>query len=188
MIRIKTFLSLLFVSTYLFCTAQNKPTDVDKSPMDVSYLPQNYPLIKLNGKAKDQPIARLLYSRPQKNGRVIFGGIVKYGEMWRLGANEATEIEFFKTVKIGGKSIAKGKYTLYCIPTADKWTLIINKDNFSWGNFNYNEKKDVVRVDCTVEKNTETVESFTAYFDEIKTVTNLTFMWDDVKVLLPISY
>lgn len=188
MTKIKIFLSVLFISASLLCVAQNKPTDVDKSPMDVSYLPQNYPLLKLNGKAKDQPVARLLYSRPQKNGRVIFDGIVKYGEMWRLGANEATEIEFFKAVKVGGKSISKGKYTLYCIPTADKWTLIINKDNFSWGNFSYDIKKDVARVDCKVEKNTEIVEAFTAYFDETKATTNLTFMWDDVKVLLPISY
>ena len=88
----------LIITSFLF--AQQKPTELDKSPMDVSYWPSNYPILKLNGKVKSDPIARVLYSRPQKNNREIFDGIVKYGEMWRLGANEATEIEFLKTVKI----------------------------------------------------------------------------------------
>lgn len=125
-----------------FIWAQQKPTDLDKSPMDMSYWPSNYPILKLNGKAKDMPVARLLYSRPQKNGRVIFGGIQKYGEMWRLGANESTEIEFFTPVKIGTKTITKGRYTLYCmLNAADKWTIIISNDNYSWGNYSYDPKK-----------------------------------------------
>ena len=184
--HIKILFIALFTATIAF--AQPKPTDLDKSPMDMSYLPNNYPLLKLNGKAKDQPIARLLYSRPQKNNRIIFDGIVKYNEMWRLGANEATEIEFFKNVKINNKSIAKGRYTLYCNPTADKWTVIISKDNYSWGNYSYDAKKDMVRLDIKLEKNTDVIEAFTAYFEETKTGANLIFMWDDVKTQLPILF
>jgi hypothetical protein len=167
--------------------AQQKPTELDKSPMDMSYWPSNYPITKLNGKVKEQPIARIIYGRPQKNNRIIFDGIVKYGEMWRLGANEATEIEFLKNVKINNKSVAKGRYTVYCIPMADKWTIIISKDNYSWGNYSYNVKNDLMRIDAKVEKNTEIVEAFTAYFDENKTGANLIFMWDDVKIQIPIS-
>ncbi len=107
-------LSLLFSTCLL---AQQKPTDLDKSPMDMSYWPANYPILKMSGKAKDVPVARVIYGRPLKNGRDIFGGIIKYNELWRLGANEASEIEFFKNVKIDGKAIPKGRYTLYCIPT-----------------------------------------------------------------------
>lgn len=180
------FIVLFFITTNSF--AQPKPTDLDKSPMDASYWPSNYPILKLNGKVKDAPIARVLYSRPQKNNRVIFDGIVKHGEMWRLGANEATEIEFFKNVKINNKNIKKGKYTLYCIPTAINWTLIINSDNFSWGNYSYNQKLDVLRVDIPIEKNSEIIEAFTAYFEETKTGANLIFMWDEVKVTLPIIF
>ena len=188
MFKLKSLCVLLFLCIASFSIAQNKPTDLDKSPMDASYLPNNYPLLKLNGKAKEQPVARLLYSRPQKNGRIIFDGIVKYNEMWRLGANEATEIELFKSAKINNKPIAKGKYTLYCIPQADKWTLIISKDNYSWGNYSYDAKKDVIRVDVKTEKTTEVAEAFTSYFEEIKTGANLIFMWDDVKVQLPIVF
>jgi hypothetical protein len=183
---IKILVTSLLISTSIF--AQQKPTDLDKSPMDMSYYPANFPILKLDGKVKDQPIVRVIYGRPQKNNRVIFDGIVKYGEMWRLGANEATEIEFLKAAKINNKTIAKGRYTLYCIPTADKWTMIISKDNFCWGNYSYNPKNDVLRVDIKVEKNTETVEAFTTYFDGTKTGANLIFMWDDVKTQLPIVF
>jgi Protein of unknown function (DUF2911) len=184
---------LLFTALFFtaFCLAQNnnsKPTELDKSPMDVSYLPNNYPLLKLNGKVKDLPIARLLYSRPQKNGRTIFDGLVKYNDLWRLGANEATEIELFKPIKINNKTITKGRYTIYCIPTEDKWTLIISKDNFCWGNFMYDKKNDIARVEVKVEKTIETTEVFTAYFDDSKAgKISLVFMWENLKVQLPIA-
>ena len=167
--------------------AQPKPTEMDKSPMDMSYWPANYPLLKMKGMAKDQPIARVIYGRPLKGGRTIFGGIIKYNELWRLGANEATEIEFFKNVKIAGKLVAKGRYTFYCLPTEKKWTLILNKDNFCWGNFTYDGKKDLLRTDVDIEKNTENVEAFTIYFDDIKNGANMVILWDEIKSVLPIS-
>ncbi len=178
-------IAVLFITTNLF--AQQKPTDLDKSPMDVSYWPSNYPVLKLNGKVKDAPIARILYSRPQKNNRIIFDGIVKYGELWRLGANEATEVEFYKNVKINNKLISKGRYTFYCIPNETTWTIIINKDNFCWGNYSYNIKFDVLRFDIPIEKNSEAVEAFTSYFEENKSGANLIFMWDEVKATIPIN-
>src|SRR5665811_1771669 len=92
-----------------------------------------------------EPLAiRLIYSRPQLNGRRIFGELQDYGEVWRIGANEATEIEFFRDVKINNKKIKKGRYTLDCIPYADKWTLIVNRETNTWGIFKYDQTKDVV--------------------------------------------
>jgi len=174
---------LLFLTTL---QAQTKPTDLDKSPMDMSYWPTNYPLLKMSGKAGASPVARVLYGRPLKNGRNIFGSILKYNELWRLGANEATEIEFFSNVKIAGKNVAKGRYTLYCIPAEEKWTIILNKDNYSWGGYTYDSKKDVLRVDIDVEKNADNVEAFTIYFEDAKNSANLIFLWDDLKASLPI--
>jgi hypothetical protein len=180
----------LLLSLFLFASissfAQPKATDLDKSPMDMSYWPANYPILKMSGKAKDQPVARIIYGRPLKNGRTIFGGIINYNEMWRLGANEATEIETFRSLKIGGKILAKGRYTVYCLPAENKWTIIFNKDNFCWGNFTYDSKKDLIRTDINVEKNTESVEAFTIYFDDAKNGANLIFLWDDIKTSLPI--
>ena len=183
----KRILSLVFFFAVVCAQAQPKPTDLDRSPMDMSYWPANYPILKMSGKAKDMPVARVIYSRPLKNGRAIFGGIIKYNDLWRLGANEATEIEFFKNVKIAGKQVAKGRYTLYCIPDETKWTLIISKDNYSWGSFTYDPKKDLLRTDIDVDKNSETVEALTIYFDETKNGANLIFLWDELKTVLPIS-
>lgn len=106
----------------------------------MSYYPAGYPVLKIQDKATEPLVARVIYSRPQKNGRVIFGQLVEYGKVWRLGANEATEIEFFQTVHINNKKVKKGRYTLYCIPLPEKWTLIINKETDTWGSFKYDER------------------------------------------------
>ena len=168
------------------CTiAQQKPTDLDKSPLDVSYYPSNYPIIKMRGQtALAEPAARILYSRPQLNGRTIFGEEIKYNEVWRLGANEATEIELFKNAVIGGKKVPKGRYTLYCIPTATKWTIIVSRYNYSWGSFTYKADKDVARIDVPVQKTTEQVEALTMYFEN----SSIAILWDYLKVNVPISF
>ena len=183
----KLMVSLIFFFTVVCVQAQQKPTDLDRSPMDMSYWPANYPILKMSGQAKDMPVARVIYGRPLKSGRAIFGGIVKYNDLWRLGANEATEIEFFKNVKIGGKQVVKGRYTLYCIPDESKWTLIFSKDNYAWGSFTYDPKKDMLRTDIAVDKNAETVEPLTIYFDESKNGANLIFLWEELKAVLPIT-
>ena len=94
----------------------------------MSYYPVNFPILKIQNKALEPLVMRVVYSRPQLNGRKVFGGLQEYGDVWRLGANEATEIEFFKDVKINNRKIKKGRYTLYAIPFPDKWTLIINRE------------------------------------------------------------
>ncbi len=183
----KQIFSLVFIMAFLCAQAQQKPTDLDKSPMDMSYFPANYPLLKMNGKAKDMPITRVIYGRPLKNGRPIFGGINRYHELWRLGANEATEFEVFRNIRLGGKFVPKGRYTLYCIPEENKWTLIVNKDNHSWGSFTYDPKKDLVRTEVAIEKNTDTVEAFTIYFEDTRTGGNMVFLWDDIRATVPIT-
>jgi Protein of unknown function (DUF2911) len=160
---------------------------VDKSPMDVSYYPANYPVLKIQDKVSEPLLARVLYSRPQKAGRVIFGELVEYGKVWRMGANEATEIEFYKEVKIGGKKIAKGRYTIYAIVNKDKWTIILNKETDVWGAFKYDAKKDVVRLDVAVQTNTEVLESLAMSFEKTGTGISLTIAWDTIKVAVPIT-
>ncbi len=64
--------------------------------MDMSYYPVNYPILKIQDKVTEPLVMRVIYSRPQLNGRKIFGELQAYGQVWRLGANEATEIEFLK--------------------------------------------------------------------------------------------
>lgn len=177
------FLSGFILSGQLLF-AQPKPTDLDKSPLDISYYPANYPISKMRGQANGEPLARIIYSRPQKKGREIFGQEVKYNEVWRLGANEATELELFKNATIGGKKVPKGRYTLFCIPTEAKWTIILNKDNYNWGSFTYKSDKDVARIDVPVQKNDEINEALTMYFEK----NNLLILWEAIKVAVPVSF
>ena len=186
---------LLLSSLVFFCTlmisAQTEETKlpaIDKSPMDMAYFPDNYPVLKIRDKAADNPVARVIYSRPQKAGRNIFGELVEYGTVWRMGANEATEIEFYQNVKIDGKKIQKGRYTLYAIVQQDKWTIIVNKDTDIWGAFKYDIKKDLLRTDVPVEKTIEVNESLSMVFEKTMTGCNLVVAWDTIKVSLPISF
>jgi len=168
-------------------TADVKMLPLDKSPMDMAYFPDEYPVLKIKDKAKEPPVARVIYSRPQKADRVVFGDLVEYGKVWRLGANEATEIEFYKDVKIDGKRVPKGKYTLYAVVNPDQWTIILNKDTDTWGSFKYDEKKDLLRVNVPAQKVLEPVEAFTIYFDKTATGANLNIAWDTVLASLPIA-
>lgn len=180
----KVIFLLGFVLAGHLLMAQPKPSDIDRSPMDVSYYLANYPILKMRGQANGEPLARIIYSRPQKKGRDIFGQEVKYNDVWRLGANESTELELFKNANIGGKSIPKGRYTLYCIPTERKWTIVVNKDNYSWGSFTYKSDKDVARIDVPVQKNDEINEALTMYFEK----NNLLILWEAIKVAVPVSF
>lgn len=183
---------LLLISIILSCSnalhAQTKLPPVDKSPMDMSYYPNDYPLLKIEDKPTEPLVARVIFSRPQKNGRTIFGELLNYGEVWRLGANEATEIEFYRTVTIGSTIIKKGRYTLYCIPNPDKWTLILNKETDTWGAFKYDAKKDIVRIDAAVQKQSEVLDSFVMAFEKSVKGADLIIVWDDVRVNFPINF
>ena len=175
--------SLSFISI-----SQTKFPPVDKSPLDMCYYPDNYPVLKIQDKATEPLIARAIYSRPQKNGRVIFGDLLEMGKLWRLGANEATEIEFFQNVRIGGVKIKKGRYTLYCIPYAEKWTMILNSELDTWGAFKYDATKDVTRLDIPVQQQSEVLENFVMSFEKSNNGAGLLIAWDATKVVLPIVF
>jgi hypothetical protein len=179
------FLLMALVWICQAATAQTNLAPMDKSPMDMAYYPVGYPLLKIADKAVEPLLARVIYSRPLKNGRVVFGEMLEYGKIWRLGANEATELELYQPVKIGNAKVKKGRYTLYCIPTPTQWTVILNKETDTWGAFKYDEKKDVARVTLPVEKLPEPAEAFTIQFEKGAKSINLVIAWDNAKVVLP---
>lgn len=161
--------------------------NLDKSPLDMTYYPAEYPKLKMTGTAKEDVVVRVIYSRPKKEGRIIFGNVLKFGSRWRLGANEATEIEFFKDVTIQNKLIKKNRYIIYCIPYENKWTLILNNDLFTWG-LKIDSTKDVYRFDVPVVKASYAIEYFTMSFEKSEPGINLVMAWDTIRTLLPISY
>jgi hypothetical protein len=181
----KGIITILLLVLGLHVSAQRLPA-LDKSPLDMSYYPDRYPVLKFQNKITEPLVMRVVYSRPQLNGRKAFGELQKFGSVWRLGANEVTEIQFFKDVHINNKKVKKGRYSLYCIPYADKWTLIVNKETDVWG-LKYDAAKDVVRVDVATEKNSIT-EALTIIFEKSGTGANMLLYWDDVKATLPIAF
>ena len=171
--------------------ASNPYATHDQSPMDMCYYPPDYPVLKMNGTDSAPLLARVIYSRPQKKGRNIFGetdkSLRQYGKEWRLGANEATEIEFFKPVSIAGKKIDKGRYIIYCIPYADKWTIILNNNLFTWG-LHMDRSKDIFQTDVPTAIQSPSIEYFTMVFTKAAYGADLLMTWGDVKAILPISY
>ncbi len=163
-------------------------TSPDRSPMDMIYFPADYPLLKMAGNAPALPWARIIYSRPQKQGRKIFGELIKYNEPWRLGANEATELELFSAAVIQNKTVKPGRYIIYCIPQETKWTFILNSNLYSWG-LQQNRQKDLQQFDVPAEKNNNPVDFFTIAFEKKSDKSaDIIFLWDDVKTKLAVSF
>ena len=183
----KIFLILLLLGSAGYGYTQAKIPAIDSSRLDISYYPVNYPVLKIQDNAKEPLVARVIYSRPKKNGRVIFGELIEYNKVWRLGANEATEIEFYQPVTINKLKIKKGRYTLYAIPTTTSWKLIVNKETDTWGAFKYDQTKDVLRAELPVLKQTVINEYLGMAFVKTANGFALQIVWDDSLVSLPIT-
>lgn len=106
---------------------------------------------------------RIEYGQPHLRGRKLHtAGLVPLDTVWRLGANAATEFETGVDLTIGGQAVPRGKYTLFALPTASGWKLIVNKNTGQWGT-DYKAEHDLVRIDLTRRALTEPVESFTMW-------------------------
>lgn len=165
----------------------NPYTPTDISPVDISYFPVDYPVKRMSHQGADLPLARVIYSRPHRQNRTIFGTLLKYGEPWRMGANEATEIEFFKEVTIQNKRVPRGRYVLYGIPQKDKWTVVFNSNVYSWG-LRQDPQNDLYRFEIPVDKTPANVEFFTMMFEPTAPGANLLMAWDNVVARLPIAF
>jgi hypothetical protein len=174
-------------STVVKNDTANPYAPLDVSPMDMSYFPVDYPIEKMSGKARKLPIARVIYSRPHRQGRRIFGALLKYGEPWRLGANEATEIEFFQPVTIQNKKVPKGKYVMYCIPQQDNWQIIFNSNLNTWG-LKPEPKDDVFKFNIPIQITNQPIEYFSMVFQKAGKGADLVMAWDSVLARLPIQY
>ncbi len=165
----------------------NSYAPVDVSPMDISYFPADYPKLKMSNSTTALPKARVIYSRPHLQGRKLFPDVLKYGEPWRLGANEATELDLYKEVTIQGKKIKAGRYILYSIPEQEKWTIVLNSNIDSWG-LHANPSKDIARFIVPINITTNSLEFFTLIFQQGAGSTDLLMAWDNVEVRLPILF
>lgn len=182
----KLVLSAVFaLMTIVMATAQDvtaRPTldnisgeeiEARKSPMGSSIL------------QKGDTYLRIVYNQPSLKGRKMLGKNNPYGKVWRLGANEATEIFLNKTIKVDGKKLKKGAYSMFCIPNKDNWVVIFSKDLGLRGTGSYNADNDAFRVTVPVKAAPKKFETFFIWFGE--NGNELHMAWDDAWVTLPIE-
>jgi Protein of unknown function (DUF2911) len=183
------FFIFLIVSCKLQLTAQ-KFRVVDKSTLDISYFPDHFAHDRKFAPEKvgDKAYIRITYSRPAKKDREVFGKLVPYNEVWRVGANENTEIKFFENVSIGGKKLKAGTYSLFIIPTETEWNIIFNSDLDEWGAYRYNAAHDVLRVKAPVKSLTDPLENLSIQFTKgTDKEAIMQIGWDKTLVELPIK-
>jgi hypothetical protein len=134
---------------------------------------------------------KVTYSKPSKKGRLLFGreqdkALAPYGKVWRTGANEATLIELGNDVSIGGKPVKAGTYSLYSVPGQSTWKIILNAETGQWGT-EYNDGKDIMRVDVPIRIRPKVQEQFTISFEDIPGGVNMVLSWDQTEALVPIT-
>ncbi len=149
----------LFAIAVLFSNETNaqKFGGLDKSPMDAASFPSSY---KISDK-----IVKVVYSRPQLKGRSM-AKLAPAGKVWRLGANEAAEITFYKDVTFGGKKVKAGSYSIFAIPNEGEWTIILSTAKNVWGSYFYKQDEDVVRVKGKLMSSMANIEAFSITFDK----------------------
>lgn len=167
--------------------------DVDKSPLDAVYYPSRAAFrafAKTDSAARAlEPVVRILYSRPYKKGREVWGGdLAPYGEPYRLGANETTEVQFFQPVRFGDQLVPAGRYTLGAIPNADNWEVFLSLDVDGWGVYAYRPERNVATVTVPVSQTDEVIENFSISLYEAKPdVVHLKMGWDRTVVEVPLG-
>ena len=187
----KLLLVLVMVNAAISINAQDFPK-MDKSPLDFAYYPTD--AVKRGFKKTDEekiagtPKMRVIYSRPQKKEREVFGKLVKYNKEWRLGANETTEIDFFTDVEVGGSKLTAGRYTMICVPTEKEWTIKFSKDLDYWGAYTYNPKNDVASITVPTQKVSAVIESFSIVLHSPKdSIVHIKMGWDMTVVEVPVT-
>jgi len=128
------------------------------------------------------------YSRPSVKGRLIFGGINPYGQVWRTGANAATTINFSENVIIEGHNVPAGSYSLFTIPEKDMWTVILNKTVKQWGAYSYKKADDFLRFQVKPIYLDEKRETFTIQFaNETTRSSDLYLVWDHTAIAIHLN-
>jgi hypothetical protein len=173
---------------YLYETNRNP---MKKLLLSVLFLFAFLPLILAQGQLSPKATAKsanaeVVYGQPSKRSRVIFGDVVPYNELWRAGANEATQISFKKDVDFGGTRVKAGTYTIFILPTEKEWTIILNSEMGQWGHFDYEQHKakNVAEIKVPVTRLDKVQEKLTYNAND----NSLTIEWDQTGVSIPLKY
>lgn len=173
----KKLLIIIFVASTTLIEAQEFK-GLDKSPMDRVSFP-------VPNRLTDKAIV-ITYSRPQLRGRNLEDVVPTY-KIWRTGANEATELRLYKSIKLGDKVVKMGTYTMYFYPKDNSSEIIINNATNVWGAYSYDQSKDVVRIEVPVTESTEYLEAFSFAFSGENNKVVLHGGWGNARVEIPIT-
>jgi len=127
------------------------------------------------------------YSSPRAKGRKVYGGLVPYGEVWRTGANEATTFVTSADIMVGGTHVPAGSYTIFTVPNADKWSLVISKGTGEWGTQYPGQDKDLARVDMKVSKLPSPAENFAISYEKSGNGCTMHIDWESTRASVDIT-
>ncbi|MBM4178585.1 MAG: DUF2911 domain-containing protein [Ignavibacteria bacterium] len=131
----------------------------------------------------------IAYSRPSARGRKIFGDVVPFGTVWRTGANAATKVTLGEDAMIGGVLVRAGAYSLYSIPNAQEWEIILNRNTGNWGANGYDTKDDVVRTRVASLSLPNAVETFTISIGNITfSSCSIDLAWENTMISIPVTF
>ena len=148
---------------------------LDKSPMDIASFPSNYRV--------SEKVIKIIYSRPQLKGRSL-EKLAPLGKKWRTGANEATEVTFYKDVVFGGAAVKAGTYTMYAIPGKTTWTVALSSQLNVWGVYFHKDENDVAKVTIPVKQTEENLDVFSIAIDEDMTIN---MGWGTTLISIPVQ-
>ena len=183
-------LAILLLSISYVDAQDSKWPKLDASVMDAATYPSNAAWRNYMGEDERNlnPQAKVVYSRPLKKGREIFGGLIPYGQEWRLGANEATTITFYQTVGIGESVIPRGRYSVFAVVNQDSWTVNFSTETYIWGNANRDQNATVASIEVPVKNTTTEMEALSMAFQEInENLIHFVIAWDKTHVAVPIE-
>ncbi|MBR9922450.1 MAG: DUF2911 domain-containing protein [Bacteroidetes bacterium] len=141
------------------------------------------PRMEMSGKIGGVEIT-VNYGSPKVKGRKIWGGLEKYNEVWRAGANEATTIDIAADINVQGQALPAGKYSFFLIPAEEgAWTAIFNTVAEQWGAYEYKAENDQIRVETTPNFVEETQESLEYSIEG----NNLVLSWGKARIPLSIA-
>ena len=162
-------------------TQTKPPEDKSKRPSPPAHVEYKFP---------DGKMLTIDYSSPRMRGRVIYGGLVPYGKEWRVGANEATTFVTDSDLVVGGTVVPAGSYTLFALPNADHWQLIISKKTGEWGIPYPGASFDFARIDMKISplpSPPAPLEDFTIGLDGTDAGCTLRLDWESTRVSVDIS-
>jgi hypothetical protein len=127
------------------------------------------------------------YSSPRLKGRHVGGEVAPFGQVWRVGANEASTFVTTGNLTVGGTAVPAGSYTIFAVPEKDKWTLVISKKTGEWGTAYPGPSDDLARIPMKVSTLPSSVENFTISFEKTGMGANLNLDWDTTRASVAIS-